>query len=129
MNGYLIDTNIFLEILLGQENKEACKEFLSTHLSQLYVSDFSLHSIGVILLRNRRADVFNEFVEDVFPLVTLVTLAESQYKELAELAATYKLDFDDAYQSSIAKTNKFKIVTMDSDFKKIIGLIAVKWII
>jgi len=46
---YLLDTNIFLEILLGQDKKEVCKKFLETHIGEIFISDFSLHSIGVIL--------------------------------------------------------------------------------
>jgi uncharacterized protein len=46
---YLIDTNIFLEILLSQKQKDICKEFLVSNIEQIYISDFSLHSIGVIL--------------------------------------------------------------------------------
>ena len=46
---YLIDTNIFLEVLLTQEKKETCKKFLDENIKNLYISDFSLHSIGVIL--------------------------------------------------------------------------------
>lgn len=47
---YLIDTNIFLEILLNQDKKEICKNFLSENFNLLHISDFSIHSIGVILL-------------------------------------------------------------------------------
>jgi len=50
----LVDTNIFLEILLGQPNKERCKEFLQENSGQCSLSDFSLHSIGVIAFRGRR---------------------------------------------------------------------------
>ena len=28
MKVYLVDTNIFLEVILGQEKKESCKNFL-----------------------------------------------------------------------------------------------------
>ena len=41
----LVDTNIFLEILLGQEKQEVCKNFLSLNIEQLNITDFSLHSI------------------------------------------------------------------------------------
>ncbi len=48
MKDLLIDTNIFLEILLDQEKKNICKEFLNYNIDHLFLSDFSLHSIGVI---------------------------------------------------------------------------------
>ena len=46
---YLIDTNVFLEVLLAQEKKQICKDFLKVNIEKLNISDFSLHSIGVIL--------------------------------------------------------------------------------
>ena len=62
---YLIDTNIFLEVLLAQEKKEICKDFLETNFENLTISDFFLHSIGVILFRSNKEQVFEEFVRDV----------------------------------------------------------------
>ena len=61
---YLIDTNVFLEILLGQEKKETAKRFLNSHLRELVMSDFTLHSIGVVLFRLGRAQVFMDFIQD-----------------------------------------------------------------
>ena len=57
---YLIDTNVFLEILLEQENYEAALSFIRNN-KELYMSDFSLHSIGVILVRLEKPDVFLDF--------------------------------------------------------------------
>lgn len=55
---YLVDTNIFLEILLHQENSKECKLFLDNNIVALHISDFSLHSIGVILFRNKKREYF-----------------------------------------------------------------------
>ena len=49
---YLIDTNIFLEVLLSQEKMDICKKILDSNIGNQYLSDFSLHSIGVILFKN-----------------------------------------------------------------------------
>lgn len=49
---YLVDTNIWLERLLDQEKSEEVGRFLAkTPTNRLIISDFSLHSIGVILDR------------------------------------------------------------------------------
>jgi predicted nucleic acid-binding protein len=48
---FLVDTNIFLEILLTQDKKAICKKFLDKNIGNLHITDFSLHSIGVILFR------------------------------------------------------------------------------
>lgn len=47
---FLVDTNVFLEILLEQERAEEAKKFLS-HPEKygLFLSDYSLHSIGILL--------------------------------------------------------------------------------
>ncbi len=70
---YLIDTNVFLEVLLTQENRENCKKILDDNIGNLHISDFSLHSIGVILFRNKKEDVSQKFVSDIFPNVEIVT--------------------------------------------------------
>jgi predicted nucleic acid-binding protein len=54
---YLVDTNVFLEILLTQEKQDACRKFLETNVGSLFISDFSLHSIGVILFRNNKEEI------------------------------------------------------------------------
>jgi predicted nucleic acid-binding protein len=54
---YLVDTNIWLERLLNQDNSEVVSEFLGLiPPSQLFVSDFAIHSIGVILSRLDKID-------------------------------------------------------------------------
>lgn len=55
---YLADTNVFLEILLAQDNSDKCRTFLEGNWAETFVSDFSLHSIGVILFKAGRGDLF-----------------------------------------------------------------------
>ncbi|MCB9446471.1 MAG: VapC toxin family PIN domain ribonuclease, partial [Ardenticatenaceae bacterium] len=60
---YLVDTNIWLERLLDQEKSAEVGMFLAKMpTNQLIISDFSLHSIGVILDRLDKQTVFSEFV-------------------------------------------------------------------
>jgi len=116
---YLIDTNVFLEVLLTQEKRENCKKFLDDNIGNLHISDFSLHSIGVILFRNKKEDVFQKFVSDIFPNVEIVALSKWSYDSLVEIKKKSGLDFDDAYQYKIAKEHDLKVVTMDTDFEDI----------
>jgi predicted nucleic acid-binding protein len=115
---YLIDTNVFLEILLGQEKKEVAKRFLNSHPGKLVMSDFTLHSIGVVLFRLGRAEVFLDFLQDTLPNVEIVTLSDSEYQTVVEFHQKYGLDFDDAYQCAVAVSKDLTIVTMDKDFRK-----------
>jgi uncharacterized protein len=118
---YLIDTNIFLEILLKQNKGSACKSFLNAHFDNICISDFSLHSIGVILFRQNKDSVFQKFVNDVIPKVQIVTLPKEAYGHLTIRKKKSKLDFDDAYQFEVALNHSLEIVTMDKDFEKVKG--------
>ncbi len=116
---FLVDTNIFLEILLAQNKKEDCKKFLNSNIKHLYMSDFSLHSIGVILFRYNKEELFEKFVEDALFNINVLSLPVELYSDLVTVRKTLGLDFDDTYQYNIAKCYGLKIVTMDKDFAKI----------
>ena len=126
MAKFLIDTNIFLEILLAQERKEKCKAILNKKIENICISDFSLHSIGVILFKLNQHEQFNNFLKDVLPNVTVIHLPVTEYGTVSTIALKYKLDFDDAYQTTVAKFFKLKVDTMDKDFKKVATFIDVE---
>jgi predicted nucleic acid-binding protein len=119
---FLVDTNVFLEILLGQAKKESCKKFLDDNIGNLNITDFSLHSIGVILFRYDKEGIFQNFVEDVIPNVRLLSLPIKMYGEVINASRSLNLDFDDAYQYNIAKYHGLKVVTMDKDFEGIVDV-------
>ena len=116
---FLVDTNIFLEIFLDQTKEENCRIFLNNYIGKLIITDFSLHSIGIILFKYNKEDVFQKFIEDIVPNVKLLSLPMEKYIEVINVKKSLNLDFDDAYQYSVAKYYGLKIVTMDKDFEKI----------
>ena len=116
---FLVDTNIFLEILLGQDKKEVCKRFLAKNIGNLNITDFSLNSIGVILFRYSKEDIFRKFVEDVMPDTKILSLPMELYRDIVIVRKNLNLDFDDTYQYSVAKYYGLKVVTMDKDFEEI----------
>jgi hypothetical protein len=73
---YLAGTNIFLEILLDQEKRSSCEAFLQSNIGKISLSDFSLHSVGVILFRVGKEDIFTDFANDVLPLINILSLPE-----------------------------------------------------
>ena len=78
----LIDTNVFLEVLLGQAAASEAQQFLRKTVDhQFFVSDFSVHSNGLLLVRRRQPDVFLEFIADVIrdAGVGIVSLAVEQF--------------------------------------------------
>lgn len=125
---YLFDTNIFLEILLSQEKSSDCKKSLTDNIDCIFISDFSLHSIGVILFRHKKEKIFNKFMIDVLPKIDIVSLSREAYGKLSELKNEYNLDFDDSYQCKVAEEMGLTIMTMDKDFERVGDGIKVKFI-
>ncbi|MGQ9687647.1 MAG: PIN domain-containing protein, partial [Desulfobaccales bacterium] len=98
---YLLDTNIILELLLDQNQADHVARFLNQAPPQsLYFSEFSLYSLGVILVRLKQWEIFVRAVEDLLlsGAITLVRLAIDDMPRVADAARTFSLDFDDAYQ-------------------------------
>lgn len=62
---YLVDSHVWLERLVEQERFDEVHQFLATtETSRLFLSDFSFHSIGVILLRLNTSELFLNFIQD-----------------------------------------------------------------
>lgn len=116
----LLDTNIFLEVLLGQEHAKQAAQLLSNPIKfRLFMTDFSLHSIGVLLFRRNRFDVFNSMINDLEVMgVRLVSLYVKDMSGLADVAIRFNLDFDDAYQYETAKRFNLTLVSFDRDFDR-----------
>ena len=116
----LVDTNIILEVLLGQDSAAQAQALLSSAEHELHLSDFSLHSIGLILFQRQQAAAFEEFVTDMIAGGTLkiLSLPASSLAALGEASARFNLDFDDAYQYVLAEAHELAIVSFDADFDR-----------
>jgi len=118
---YLIDTNIWLERLLNQEKSEEVRRFLESVPSEnLYITDFTLHSIGVILHRLKKLDALIKFVQDIFinGKVKLVHLGAIDMLRVVDVMKDFNLDFDDAYQYVAAEKYDLIIISFDKDFDR-----------
>lgn len=119
---YLIDTNIFLEILLSQENSEQAKLFLNQQVNKkgIYTTDFSVFSIGLFLFRKSLFSEYDNFLFDVFVkgAIKIYRIPTFELKKVSENAKNMNLDFDDAYQYTSAQLLKATIVSFDSDFDR-----------
>jgi len=115
----LIDSNIVLEVLLGQEKAGEAQALLSQAAEhEFFVSDYSLHSIGLLLFRRNQHAVFEEFVDDVMVRagVMVAALLLDDMSEVVRISRQFALDFDDAYQYAAAGRYGLTIVSFDSDF-------------
>jgi predicted nucleic acid-binding protein len=117
----LLDTNIFLEILLEQERAEEAKSLLRrVRDHEFYLTDYSLHSIGLALFRRMKQDAFRQFAREILIDVGIgvLSLYPEEMSKIADASLEFDLDFDDAYQFAIATKHDLKIVSLDSDFDK-----------
>jgi predicted nucleic acid-binding protein len=118
---YLIDTNVILEVLLEREQADEAEKFLcQMPRGSLFVSEFSLYSLGVFLFRQEKHEVFLKLVEDLFEslAICLVRLTTQDVPALISAAQRYHLDFDDAYQYAVAEKHDLTIVSFDHDFDR-----------
>ena len=116
----LIDTNIFFEVILERDAAGDAKRLLSSvGAHDFFVSDFTLHSIGVFFFRRRQHEVFRRFLKDMLDLgMAVVPLPVEDMEPIVSIAAKFNLDFDDAYQYMVAETHDLTIVSLDGDFDR-----------
>jgi len=117
---YLIDTNIFLEALLEQEKCTEVKSFLTTaDFENLFITDLSLHSIGIILFRLKKFELFAPFINDmVIDGIGILSLNPDELRLLDKIIQKFNFDFDDAYQYSVAKKYNLQLISFDKDFER-----------
>lgn len=116
-----IDANIILEIILGQQHDQEARSLLSTtHRHHLFLSDFALHSIGVILFRRNQPDAFLDFCSDMVEpgRLAIIGLSVQDMNLVAQASRQFRLDFDDAYQYVAAEKHNLIIVSFDADFDR-----------
>ena len=117
----LLDTNIFLEVILDQERANEARTLLSeVEGHEFFISDYSLHSIGLLLFRRGQHEVFRQFLKDMIlgVGVAVIALSAKETEGLIQVAQRFGLDFDDAYQYAVAKRYGLTIISFDSDFDR-----------
>ena len=115
---YLVDTNIFLEALLRQERTAEVQSFFqSVDLDTIFITDFSVYSIGIALFRLRNFTLFTRFVEDmIVDGIRVLSLTLEDLKTLNQPVQKFNLDFDDAYQYAVAEKYNLQLISFDQDF-------------
>ena len=117
----LIDTNIILKILLNQERANEARKLLENSDNfAFFLSDFSLHSIGILLFRTKRHYSFYQFLKDMIfsEILSILSLSCEDMNRVIEVSTRFDLNFDDAYQYVVAEKYGLTIISFDSDFNK-----------
>ncbi len=119
---YLIDTNIFLEVLLARGRKEECKEFLRSVKEgklRALVTDFSVHSIIVIMSSFNRLSGLRRFLLSLRGYKGLFLYNTSLVDEVKAVdnSRRLKLEVEDSIQYTVAKKLGVRgIVSFDKHF-------------
>ncbi len=118
----LLDTNIFLELLLGQKRAAECEELLeriSKGEMEATVTHFTVHAVEAALVTGGALEAFLRNIEHSVGLYVYDT---SLADEMAVALMTKKvsLDFDDTLQYYVAKRlGVDAIVSFDEHFDRL----------
>lgn len=116
---FLLDTNILLELLLNQPRADEVENLLRrVPRSTLHLTDFTLYSLGIRLIREKRPADFTLLVEDLLirGRLPIIRLPLDSLKNVTQIAVRLRLDFDDAYQHTAAELRNLTIVSFDAHF-------------
>jgi len=121
---FLIDANIFLEVLLEQKRYKECEEFLEKVRKgeiEASISRFSLYSIELIMVRYGKIEELKLFLTllSTFRGLTVITASPIDDIHVLEAMKNFNLDFDDALNYYIVKKYGMEgIVSFDKHFDK-----------
>lgn len=122
METYLVDTNIFLEVMLSRSKREECKKLLAMlrdGKAKGIVTDFTVHSIMVLMDRFKKLEELKTFLLSLMAHKGLYVYTTPVADEVnaVESAEESKLDVDDAIQYGTAlSVNADAIVSFDKHF-------------
>lgn len=119
---FLIDTNVFLEVMLARAKRKACIEVLNAvkiAREKAAVTDFTIYSIMIILDGRGRLRELDRFLRSLsaYKGLTLYASSLEDKLEAVELAVSGEFDVDDAVQYASAKSLGAKaIISLDRHF-------------
>jgi predicted nucleic acid-binding protein len=119
---YLVDANIFLEVLLSEDRKDECKRFLrllKDGRESGIVTDFTIHSIIVIMDHFSKLKELKTFLLSLLAYKGLHVYFTTVGDEVraVEFAVEQNLDMDDAIQYlSALSAEADGIVSFDKHF-------------
>jgi len=118
---YLLDTNILLELLLNRPKADDVDHlFNSVPAEELFISEFSLYSIGIFLHNRKMPEKFVEMIDDLIIKsgIQVARLRPEDMRDLEKNARDHGLDFDDAYQYTLSEKYALSIISFDTDFDR-----------
>jgi predicted nucleic acid-binding protein len=122
---YLVDTNILLEVLLLQNRKDECENFLNLLRDGKktgVLTDFTVHSIIVIMSNLKKLNELRTFLISLaaYKGLKIYHTTLSDEVKAVEISLSHQLDMDDSIQYSTALSlNVEAIVSFDRHFNNL----------
>lgn len=119
---YLIDTNIFLEVMLARSKKKQCAHFLSLLRDGKefgVITDFSIHSIIIIMESLKKKKELRIFLASLtgYKGLSIYDTKIQDELEAIDISLEKNLDIEDSIQYSAALSlNADGIVSLDKHF-------------
>jgi predicted nucleic acid-binding protein len=121
MTAYLLDTNCFIQLVRQRPEAPQVQMLLQgIPPAKLYMTDFTLHSIGVIMNRFGQVAGYSAFLTGL-GIGSGFGVAHVEVSELNRVSSSCTklgLDFDDAYQYAAAELRGLTLVSLDTDFDR-----------
>jgi uncharacterized protein len=117
---FLLDANVIIDkALVRARHGDVDELFALLTGDQICISRFSLHAVAWYITP-RNPDVFRRLCMDLsFAGVRVVDLALDELPRALDAMASYRLDFDDAFNLAIAEKYDVSIVSFDTDFDRV----------
>lgn len=106
---------------MSQEKTEDAKNLLLNSAQyEFFLTDYSLHSIGLLLFRRKQHVAFRAFLDDILVNggIGLLSLLPDDMDSVISASQKFGLDFDDAYQYAVAARYDLALVSFDTDFRR-----------
>lgn len=118
---FLLDTNCFIQIVRNRPEAPSVQKLLqSVPISHLFMTDYTCHSIGVMMSRFGQVQGYVSFLQGigVGGGLGIASIDTGQLQQVVNACITHQLDFDDAYQYVAAEMNDLILVSLDADFDR-----------
>ena len=132
MSRYVLDSFALIAYNEGERSAETVREILHKAIdgkADLFMSVINWGEVYYITMRDGGEMVAEETLRTLreYP-ITLVAATEDSALRAATYKATNKMSYADAFAAALAYDLKAELVTGDSEFKPLEGIIKIKWL-
>ena len=121
MMRFLLDTNCFIQVARQRPEAPQVTALLTgVPRDRLFITDYAVHSIGVIMRRFSQLAGYTAFLAQlgVDQGMGVVAIPTDELDRVVAASAASDLDFDDAYQYAAAELHGLTLVSLDADFDR-----------